>query len=730
MSTLVVIASAWITGSYAVPDEKDYEKFFEEAPAPVVRRVFDVPDGTTGAVFRVASPAMRDIEVNGARLTSVTLPPWTLYDYRVMEETYDLKPFLRDGENVLTVRIGNGWWNPLPMKMWGFVNLRDALPHGTPSVRGEIELMSADGTRTVLPTDGSWEAADGDIVFNNLYIGEKRDLRRKTGGWKPAREVPGPTGRIVPRGDFPPVTVIGRWKAKSVRKLANGDCVVDFGVNFAGTMKASVRNVPAGAEVSFVYGECLSPDGSVNYLTTVCGQMKNPKATPLGVAKQRDRVVSAGADFVYEPRMTFHTFRYMQVTGLAGTPAPEDFEAQSWSCDVKDAASFVCADEKLLRLREMCRRTFRANLQSVQSDCPARERFDYMGDLSCSAESFILNYDMHAFYVKTVRDAIDGADRMGGKIEVTNHAIFGPTSSPGDFAMGFSTGLPVLLDLLVRYYGDVAILEEAYPTLVRFLDHVGKHYPDRKLPFCHADHEALEKIAFQHSTVCHYRQFALLTAKFARRLGKAADVARFEKLAEQLKADFRGMTMYVNMPGFVGNGRQSDEVFALYHGMFDGETRQAAYDLLRENVVGHGNALSTGIFGTQYLLEVLTANGDAELAGKVVTHEGFPGWYHMMDRGATTLWETWNETSNVYSMCHPMFGSVAAWLMRGIIGIKVCEDATGCDRVRIEPHAVCGLSSASGHYDTPKGRISVSWKLVDGKMEVDYKVPDGVTVVK
>jgi alpha-L-rhamnosidase len=77
-----------------------------------------------------------------------------------------------------------------------------------------------------------------------------------------------------------------------------------------------------------------------------------------------------------------------------------------------------------------------------------------------------------------------------------------------------------------------------------------------------------------------------------------------------------------------------------------------------------------------------------------------------------------------------MFGSIEQWLMRYVLGIAVCEDAVGCDRVRIEPHAVAGVTSASGWLDTPKGRISVAWQLKDGKMAVHKTLPEGVHEVR
>jgi alpha-L-rhamnosidase len=229
------------------------------------------------------------------------------------------------------------------------------------------------------------------------------------------------------------------------------------------------------------------------------------------------------------------------------------------------------------------------------------------------------------------------------------------------------------------------------------------------------------------TAMCHYHQFLKLTAKFARRLGERSDAERFEATASELERIFADMARYVPAKGFVGNGRQSEEVFAVYHRMLPPEDLDAAYEILKYDVIAHGNALSTGIFGTQYLLEVLTERGDADLAGKVVMHEGFPGWFNMLDHGATTLWESWIGSDNIYSHCHPMFGSISAWMIKSLIGIQIAEDAVGCDKVHICPHAVAGVTSASGWLNTPKGRITVSWRLENGKLELDADVPEGIS---
>ena len=174
----------WITGQYVVPDEDDYAAHFADAPAPVLKREFTLPDKPVKrAVWRIASPGMYDASVNGHRVNSVALPLWTAFDRRVLEDEYDVTRLVKAGANTLMLELGNGWWNPLPMKMWGRFNLRETLPHGTPAAKATLEVAYADGTADRIATDGAWRAAEGSVLRNNLYLGEKRDMRRKATDW-------------------------------------------------------------------------------------------------------------------------------------------------------------------------------------------------------------------------------------------------------------------------------------------------------------------------------------------------------------------------------------------------------------------------------------------------------------------------------------------------------------------------------------------------------------------
>ena len=734
------LAAEWIAGSYVPPAESDTEAFFAPARNDVVEREFRTRDvEISSAVWRVAAPGMRDLFVNGERVSPTALPPFTPYRKRVLEESFDVTAQVRKGaDNLLRVELGNVWYVDR-------YNLRDHLAIGTPCVKATLEIAYADGVRETVMTDGSWRAARGQVVHNSIYLGVVEDRRLSMDFTQKARVVKGPQGKVVPSGAFPKVVIYDKWTAKSVTQLSNNVWLVDMGVNATGTLKARLRGVPKGEKVRFRQGERVWPDGTVNVMTSVAGQIKDPKKGPLfAIAEQRDSVIGDGSpEFVFEPRFTFHVFRYVQVEGPCAAPRSEDFEMCAWSADVKERSHFTCSNEKLNKLHEVCRRTFRANLQSVQSDCPGREKFGYGGDIACTADAFWLNYDMAEFYRKTLHDFLNEAEDDGLFTETAPYVGIASKSvypaagqTPNSIiaeggtragSIGWAVGVPVLVDSLVRYDGDLDSARLAYPALVRYIDLVAKRYPSNDIPECLGDHVAVagEKHYWKLTSLAHWHQFVALTVKFARILGKTADAERLTELAGRIAAKFRAD--YVHEGGRVGSGLQGEQLFALYHGLIEPGDVPAAYELLKKDVRVNGDALTTGIFATKYMLEYLPLHGDAALAARVVMHDGFPGWFNMLDCGATTLWQQWSaeKCQSVSSNCHPMFGSVDEWLIRHVLGISICDDAVGCDKVRIDPQPIPGVTSASGWLDTPKGRISVSWKLMDGKIDVDFSLPDG-----
>jgi alpha-L-rhamnosidase len=727
--------SLWIGDGRTQP--ADDSAFYADDPAPLFRKTFTVKKAVRTARLHIVGLGLYEASVNGESLNWTLAPLWTPFGRRVLYDSYDVAPALVTGENVLAVELGNGWYNPLPLRMWGRFNLRDALSVGRPCLIARLDLAYEDGTAESVVSDASWRTAEGPVLRNSLYLGEVYDARREPAGWRQAgfddsgwreaRQAGGPAGALQPRR-APAIAVRDGGPASLVRELSPGVCVADMGRNFAGQICVQLGEGEAGERITFRYGELLRPDGRVNPMTAVCGQIKRAGMGGAGapdLAEPCDVFIRrGGGPEVFRPRFTWHGFRYVQIEGLKRPPAAADVLALPLCSEVADASAFACSSALLNRVHEVCRDTFSSNLMGVQSDCPARERFGYGADIAATTEAFIFNFDMRAFYAKTLQDFADEAAGDGWFTETAPYVGiadrgFGGRSGP----IGWTVGVPVMMRDLYRYYGDRGPIERHYAACARYVDLVRGKCPGLIVPQCIGDHEALEKAPGELTATAHFHQWARLVSQFAAILGKREDARKYGALAEEIKKAFQ--KKFVS-GGRVGQGRQGEQAFGLYHRLVPEADRAAALEILRRDVEAHGVALTTGLFGTQYLLEVFSTEGLEELAGRLVERREFPGWGYMLDQGATTLWETWKASDNTYSQNHPMFGSVEAWLMKHALGLTVPEDATGCDRVVIRPKPVAGLAWARGRYDTPRGPIWVDWTLDGENVRLAVELPKGV----
>jgi alpha-L-rhamnosidase len=198
---------------------------------------------------------------------------------------------------------------------------------------------------------------------------------------------------------------------------------------------------------------------------------------------------------------------------------------------------------------------------------------------------------------------------------------------------------------------------------------------------------------------------------FAGIMGISSDERKYETLAEQLKKQIKAE--FWDKP-FVGNiNKQTLFSTLLYHQIITHEDIPVAMDSLL-NAVKNGPAshFNTGIFGTKYILETLSANGSANAVFEIVNSKKYPGWGYMIDQGATTIWETWKESDNTYSNCHPMFGTVTEWYYRWLAGIRPDPDHPGFKEFFITPTTPEGLDSINCVYQAPHGAIVSSWKKI------------------
>ncbi len=732
----------WLNDGKPTPTRE--EDFYLEDPAPLFRREFSIDKPVARARLYVTGIGYYEASLNGGRVGDLALDPaWTRYSERVFYSTHDVTAELRPGDNCLGVTLGNGWYNPLPMRMWGRRVLREHMPVGRPRFITRLAIEFTDGTRQDVLSDNDWMVGEGPILFNNIYLGEIYDARREQPGWDTAGFDDAAWGRPAvatePIGPLraqplPPIRCTATLEPVGLSEPQPGVFIFDMGQNFAGWVRLSLE-APAGTSVTLRFGELLNPDGTLNPLTSVCGQIKGRRKNKEGVeaniggpgsplvAWQADTYIARGGGIEhYTPRFTFHAFRYVEVTGLPGKPPIDSIEGLRLNSDIERVGSFACSNELFNRIQTMCDWTFLSNIFAVQSDCPHRERFGYGGDIATTSEAFMMNYDMAAFYAKAVRDWHDSVLEDGTFTDTA------PNMGTQYCGVAWAMVHPLLLRQLWQYYGDRQLLEEQYATARRWLEGVNARYPDFIVTEGLSDHEGLAPMPAPEMVTPLYAASARLLGELAAILGHAADAERYARLAEDIRAAYLAR-FFDPATGKAGPATQASQSFMLYLNLAPTESRPAVLDVLLEDLRRRDGHLSTGIFGTKYMLDALSREGHAGAAGAIVNQRTFPGWGHMLDLGATTLWEHWKFSDNTYSHNHPMFGSVSEWFYRWLGGIQPDPAAVGFDRIIIRPQMVSGLEWVRCAYDSARGRIVSNWQLAGGRLRMEVEIPVGATAL-
>jgi alpha-L-rhamnosidase len=435
-------------------------------------------------------------------------------------------------------------------------------------------------------------------------------------------------------------------------------------------------------------------------------------------------ILKGRGEEIYEPRFTFHGFRYVELTGFPGVPSAETIRGRVVHSSVKQAGSFACSKPILNALQRIIIWGQKTNLHSIPTDCNQRdERMGWMGDAQGTAEEAMMNFDMAAFYTNFIRDIRDVQDEAGTITDTVPH-IWG--SRPADPAWG--TAYPLLCWYMYQYYGDRRILQEQYDGLKKYVEFLRSKTENGLLKYSYyGDWVAVEKTPGSIVSSFYYYYDVKILADVAKILGKAKDAQAYLKLAEDIKTAFHAEYFDAKTKNYA-NGTQTANTLALFLDLVPEKERGSVWGNLFDNLVYRNNShLTTGIIGTKYIMEILTRNDNSDLAYDVATQTTYPSWGYMIENGATTLWELWQlrQGTSMNSHNHPMFGSVGAWLYKALAGINLDPNAVGFEKIRIAPQMVRDLFYASGSIDTLRGRVLSSWQRTEKSVSLDAAVPVG-----
>jgi alpha-L-rhamnosidase len=717
----------------------------EFAGAPLLRREArldpghgDVAEATLHATARGVFTAW----INGVPVSEDVLSPgWTSYEWRLRYRDYEVTDLVRGAGDglVLGLLLGNGWFRG--RLGWGGGR---AYYGAELAALAQLEIVFADGHRQVLGTDETWQAGPSDVVENDLYDGETIDARRRDDAWlRPGFAADGWSG-VHAAPDFDPSTltpyvgpaVVRQEEVRPVRVWTSpsGRSLVDFGQNLVGWLRFTVRG-ERGSTITIRHAEVLE-DGELG-------------VRPLRSAKATDRFVLSGGEDTFEPTLTFHGFRYAEVDGWPGELTADSLVAVVVHSDLRRIGEFECSDELLDQLHRNVVWGLRGNVVDVPTDCPQRdERLGWSGDLAVFAPTAAFLYDVDAFLRDWLVD-LDAEQRAAdGRVPFVIPDVLKYIPQPPGRHTPESTAIWGDAAVWVPWalweaYGDVDVLAQAYDAMAAHVRRVesllsptglwdtGFQFGDWLDPTAPPDKPADAKAdKGVVATACLYRS-ARLTADAAQILGRAADADSFRALAERTRAAFT--EHYVADDGTVRSDAQTVYALAIVFGLLDEPVRQRAGDRLAALVADSGYRISTGFAGTPFVTDALTATGHLDDAYRMLLQRESPSWLYSVTMGATTVWERWDSMlpdgsinpGEMTSFNHYALGAVADWMHRVIGGIAPAEP--GYRTVRVAPRPGGGLTWARTSLETRHGRVAVEWRVLEGELEVDVTVPDGVT---
>jgi alpha-L-rhamnosidase len=705
-----------------------------DLPARWLRKEFAVEKKVARATVYFSGLGLSELYLNGVKVGDHVLSPGlTEYPKRIFYETFDVTKQLRRGANAMGVILGNGrYYSPRSRVYAGMPS------YGFPKLLLQLRVEYTDGSVSEIVSDESWKlSTDGPILDSNEYDGEEYDARKEFDGWskagfddskwQQAQLAAVPTGAMVAQM-IEPIRITQKLKPVAITEPKPGVFIFDMGQNLVGWCQLKVRGA-AGTRVSLVHAETLKPDGTL-YLDNLRGARVTDIYTLRG----------SGAE-IWQPRFTYHGFRYVEVTGFPGKPTLDSLEGCVVHDDLPVAGGFECSNPLLNRIYQNVVWGTRGNYRSIPTDCPQRdERQGWLGDRSEESRGETYLFDNSALYAKWLQDIADAQRDSGSVPDVA--PSFWPIYT--DNVTWPSSGV-IIPSTLHRQFGDERIVANHYDSAKKWVNYMlgfvtngiisRDNYGDWCVP--PADPKQIHttdpsRITDKALLATSYFYYDLrLMERYARLLGKSDDAQRFGKLADEMKIAFNKKFLDREL-GQYDNGTQTSCVLPLAFGLVPDDMRDAIFKHLVDKIENetHGH-IGTGLIGGQFLNRVLSDNGRADLAYTIASQKDYPGWGYMVEQGATTIWELWNGNTADPSMNsgnHVMLvGDLVIWLYEYLAGIAPDTEQPGFKHIIMKPQPAGDLKFVKATHRSPYGLISSEWHKDGNRFDWQIEIPVNTT---
>lgn len=702
-------------------------------PAPYFRKEFVLKKSIKKAIVYVCGLGFYEMSFNGEKIGDQVLAPAVtnydkrtlkklLYHYddqstqRVLYNVFDVTKNIKIENNVIGVILGNGWYNQrdrvVEGRMW----------YDVPKMILQLEIEYKDGTKETIVSDETWKVTTGPIRHDAIFTGEIYDARFELGkwnqkhynddAWKPALLVRPPTGEL--RGQTIPFNKVMRTVNTELQRTNDSIYTFTLPETVSGWCAITVKGKPGDTvKLRFVSDEGLDYGQADTY------------------------ILKGGAEEKWEPRFTWHAFKKVEVTAKGVAISEHSLTVKSIYTDIRNTGSFECSNPLFNNINQAFNRTMHANFKGLISSDPHRERLAYTGDGQVITESLLYSYDMTSFLRKFIDDIGDASNKKTGYVPHT--APYGG----GGGGPAWGSAYVIIPWAYYCHYGDTTVLQEHYRGMKHWVEYLGTRTDEKGIVvreepngWCLGEWSTPKNILEIPASLvntAHYYHVTCLMAKVAKALDNETDEANFLTLAQSIKRNFN-TAFYDSATNHYWQGKQGADVFALAFGLVPEDKHDKVFAALLEHLSKINYHFDTGILATPLLLKVLTENGKADIAYKIMNQKEFPSYGYLMNPENNTLWETWNGDGNAEGCghCHPMFGSVVAWFYDSLAGIKPDTMNPGMKHFYIAPAIVTDLNYCKASYNTAYGKISSDWSIDangDFNLSIDVPVNTSATVV-
>ena len=710
-----------------ISDKKDSD--FK--PAPRFREEFKIRGGIKQARAYIAAAGLYTLYINGHKAGDHILDPaFTRYDRRILYTTYDITKSLKEGANAAGVELGNGWYNHQAITTWHF----DKAPwRARPAFCMDIRIIYEVGTEQIVSTGPGWQtSSDGPLQYNNIYTGEHYDARREQKGWsEPGYDESdwvGATLRSCPAAQIisqqaVPIRESQEIEAVAINKINNNRIIYDFGANMAGNVHLRIKG-PRGTTIELTYAERLNPAGRADQDNINYYYFGDRNAEPL----QTDIITLSGGNDEFAPQYSYKGFRYVEVNASANLKwGKEQLKAVRINSDVPEVSSLESSTSIVGDIWQATLRTYLSNIPGYPTDCPQREKNGWTADAHLAVETGLYNYDAFTVYEKWLADHRDEQQPNGclpDIIPTCGWGYWNPAANGN--GLDWTSTIALIPWELYLFYGDSKPLHDCYDNIRRYVDYALTLTKDGLSTWGRGDWVPVTKRSNK-QLICScflYKDLDIL-CRAARMFGYDEDSQKYGAIKETVRNSVNAKFLNTST-GVYADGMQTDQSLPLSFGLVPEEYKEAVLKALVKRVEEDKCHVNAGVHGAKASLNVLSANGYGELAYKMATAQDFPSWGWWLANGRTTLVENWRlDVTRDNSDNHIMFGDIAAWFHRALGGINPDPEQPGFRHIILRPCFPAGQNSFACSYDSPYGKIEVSWTRKNRKVSLKAIIPCG-----